>query len=120
MSEPYRPITEYERSLVEPLYEAAIRGGWANPTDLAVSRVRLVAVYKDNYGSIEFEYLGSPGAPPSVMVAEGRGKDEDGVPIEYFLHVKDHGPYELEVVKMDGTSIRRFPAASEINWSQRR
>lgn len=120
MSEPFRELTEYELSLLTPLYEDAIQNGWADPIELGSLRCRLVAEYSDKYGSVEFEYLGTPDAPPSVMVADARGEDEDGVPIEYFLFVKDRAPYELEVVKMNGTPIKRFPSASQIDWSPSR
>jgi hypothetical protein len=115
-------LTEYELALLGPLCSKAVRDGWALlPVELASLRVRLIAEYTDNYGSIEFEARRGLGGTPPVMVADGRAFDEDGVPIEYLLFLKLYDgrglPHELEVSKMDGTPIKRFPVASDLDCS---
>jgi hypothetical protein len=78
-------------------------------SQLNTARVRKVADYADNWGSIEFEGGLSTAAPPRAVV-EALAPDSDGVPINLVLLVANATLVELEIVKMDGTEICSFPS----------
>jgi hypothetical protein len=65
---------------------------------------------------IHFEVPESKKAPVKSWVPViGVAADEDGVPLDYVLHVKPDGTLDgLEIVKADGTPIRRMADVSNI------
>jgi hypothetical protein len=116
-----RPISPQESSIIDLLLEGPFLGRDEIRLQLAHARVTPIEEHGDNYGSLEFEVQPGPKALVRERVpVDARALDEDGVPIDYLLHVVDGVVKELEVVKADGSPIRRYPKASDLTVSVRR
>ncbi|MFP5245804.1 MAG: DUF6984 family protein [Thermoanaerobaculia bacterium] len=112
METAYRPLSEYEASLLARLLEVDFEG-----RDAMARQVQSVVVREiDDSGSIEFK-VGDEAPRANVtqrVPIEGEASDEDGVPIWVMLFVIDGKIDELEICKADGTPIRRRPLAREL------
>jgi hypothetical protein len=115
-----RGLKTNEKAILERLLQDSFRGRDEIRAQVAQSRVREIAEYKDNYGSLEFEVMGGPKAAVAERVpVDGMALDADGVPIEFLLHVVDGVLRELEIVKADGSPIVRRPQAADLTVSVR-
>jgi hypothetical protein len=58
----------------------------------------------------------SPAPVKSWAPVRADARDSDGVPIEFILHTNtDRVLSELEIVRLDGTPIRRYPAIPHLD-----
>ena len=114
----HRRPNEYESAVVERLLEEPFPGRDELRKQFLESEVNMISDYgaKSHVTQIHFTIRSPLRAPVKSWVpVRGVAADEDGVPIDYVLHVKPEGELEgLEIVKADGTPIRRFAQASEI------
>lgn len=65
----------------------------------------------DDEGSLEVQVYGAPPAAAVVdaIPVDATATDSDGVVLNAFIHVRDGLLAELEVIKVDGTPLRRLP-----------
>ncbi len=106
----WREITEQETELVSRLLASTSQSD-ALRAQLSNSRVRGIAEYRDEYGSIEFQAAQAPGVSHALVTAFAN--DADGIPIEILLFTKAGALSELEIVKLDGSKIIRMPLPDE-------
>ena len=106
-----RPISEFERQVLERLLSAPFRGRDEVSSQIQNSQVEVI----DKEGSLKFSYEGSKKAIVDKRIpTEGEAPDTDGVPIYFLLHVVDGIINELEIYKADGTKIIAMPNPSAI------
>ena len=120
MTAALRELTAVEREILDLLLRDPFPGRDQLREQLDSARVRRIDEYDDNYGSVEFVVDHARPAPVTAyMVAEAGTEDEDGVPVEVLLHVRDGVLRELEVVKADGSPLIRSLRAEELKLAQR-
>jgi hypothetical protein len=108
-------MTAEETAVVGKLLEAPFQGSRELAAQVAHALVREIAGPGDHCGSIEFKVENDAHAPVAVSVpAEARGVDEDGVEVDFLLHVRDGRLDTLEILKADGTAIKRLPKAKTL------
>ena len=111
----FRSMTEEEKALLSRLLEMPFEGSRELSKQIAHALVREIAGPGDHLGSIEFRVNNPVVAPVSVSVpVEARGFDEDGVEVDFLLHVRDGRLDTLEVLKADGSPIRSLPEAATL------
>jgi len=49
------------------------------------------------------------------MPVSGTAFDEDGMPINFLLHVQDGFLYELEILRVDGLDLKTMPTGEQID-----
>ena len=112
----YEELKPYHRAILDKLLSEQFPGRDEILTQVHNSTAKVVEDYKDDYGSVEFSVHARTRSPVLKHVpVYGTALDEDGVPIEFLLHVVDGFIKELEIVKLDGTAIKKMPAASELD-----
>ena len=109
-----RAPTEQEISILDRL----LAGDFLGVAELRVQAEDLLVEdvdHGDDCGTIVLHpvRLGPADLIPWVLV-QGYARDEDGVDILFVLHTRSGILYQLETVKLDGTAIKRRPAANEI------
>ncbi|WP_341316888.1 hypothetical protein WN982_36780 [Paraburkholderia sp. IMGN_8] len=103
----FRPPSAVERELISELTAAEFPGRAEVIKQLQQCVVRLI----DEDGSLEIGVPHAMAAPVLHRVpTELYGPDVDGVQISVLLHVVDGVCREIEIYKVDGTTIQRMPA----------
>ena len=117
MDEPdFRELTDDERAVLARLLEVPFEGRDEVKAQLKGAVVREIAGAGDHSGSIEFKVKKASKAPVRWSVpVEGVGHDVDGVEVDYLLHFKNGLLDELEIVKADGSPLKRKPPAAELS-----
>lgn len=111
----YRDLSNYEIKILAMLLEEPFLGRDEIRKQLDKAKVREIAEYNDNYGSIEFLIdTNLKALVPQRVPVEGKASDVDKVPIDILLHIIDGKVSELEFVKADGTAIKTLPSPEEI------
>ena len=110
--ESYRPMSDYEASLLARLLELDFEGRDAIAQQVRNAQVREI----DEFGSIEFKVDENTdrAAVTQRVPVEGEANDSDGVPIWIILFVVDGRIDELEICKADGTAIVKKPLPSDL------
>lgn len=110
----FRKLNSRERAILNRLLENSFLGRDEIREQIENSTVRLISDYNDNYGSLEFNTSSDLLAPVKSRVpVEGLAFDEK-VPVEFLLHVYKGKIKELEVVRLDGKTLKKVPNPSEI------
>jgi hypothetical protein len=103
----FRSLSAAERELISELTAAEFPGRAEVIKQLQHCVVRLI----DEDGSLEINVPQPISAPVLHRVpTELYGPDVDGVQISVLLHVVDGVCREIEIYKVDGTTIQRMPA----------
>lgn len=112
----FRPLEEHERKLLERLLEQHEFPGWDQlRRQLDSATARLIAEYKDNYGSIELRVADSLPATVDYLVPVEAEYFDGGVPVWILLHVDREGfMHELEIVRADGRPLSSRPVPERI------
>jgi len=105
----WRAPTAQERGLLDALLGVEFPGRDELRTQAATCRVRTL----DDEGSLEIQAKGPPASVVGETPVDGEAEDMDGVILNAFLHVHDGLMTELEVVKADGSNLRRLPPAEK-------
>lgn len=101
--------------MVDRLLELPFPGRDEIVQQVAGAKVRDVAGDGDHKGSIEFKIYTEIRTPvESSVPVEARGFDEDGIEVDFLLHIKDGVVQELEVLKANGSPIVRRPGAETL------
>ena len=107
MEKAFRPLEERERRILERLLgNHHFQGREELLKQLESTSARLIAEYKDNYGSIELHVADA--APANVrfrVPVEAEYRDDDGVPVWVLVHVVGGFLDELEIVRADGQPL---------------
>lgn len=100
-----------EINLVERLLSRDVPGA-----ELLRSQLYDSLVYPMNSDEIILRFQTSSQEVPYIqnVAVEASAKDTDGCRIEVLLHVKDGLPYELEFVKIDGSSLLNRPLDKDL------
>ncbi|MCO4864286.1 hypothetical protein MKD38_21620 [Cupriavidus sp. WGlv3] len=102
----FRPPSADERKLISDLTAAEFPGRAEVIEQLEQCVVRLI----DEDGSLELRVMHPVAAPVLHRIpTELYGPDVDGVQISVLLHVVDGLCREIEIYKVDGTTIQRMP-----------
>ena len=112
----FRKLTKTEQAILDRLLETQFSGRDEIYEQLKDCLVRTI----DEEGSLEFKVDRDVRAPVTRRVpVEARATDEDGVPVLILLHVLEGVISELEIVKMDGSPVRKVLQPSdlrEVDW----
>jgi hypothetical protein len=112
---PFRALSATERAVLLRMLEPDFPGNEELREQLSHSIARDIAGPGDHEGTIEIRVNGNFKAPiESRLPVVALANDDDGIGVEFLLHVDNGIIYELEVVKADGSPIRRLPLASEL------
>lgn len=109
----YREPTDFERRILQRLLDL----GDAEQdlrTQVASCRVRITDCADDYYG-LEIEVPGERRHTSLVPLVEAAANDTDGVPIEAILFLVEERPFEVEILKLDGSPILKMPAPEEFD-----
>lgn len=109
----YRKLNDFESKLLDRLLENPFPGRDDIRDQIKNCRVKMLDVGVDNYGSIEFETDSKSFAQVNQRVPIEARAFEDKVPIDVLIHVVDGKIKELEILKVDGSSIDKMPSPSE-------
>jgi hypothetical protein len=110
-----RRLSQDEINLVEQLLSRDVPGA-----ELLRSQLCDSLVYPMNSDETILRFQTSPQAVPAKVpykqnvAVEASAKDTDGCRIEILLHVKDGLLYELEYVKIDGSSLLKRPLEKDL------
>lgn len=102
----WRPLKEHERTLLERLLECEFPRRDELQRQLEFVSARQI----DEYGSLALDVKSPIRAGTwSGMLVDAEYLDADRVPIWILLHAVDGRLSELEIVKADGSTIKRPP-----------
>ena len=105
-------LSSSHRAIMERLLELPFPGRDEIRKQVDHAVVREIGDHDER--SLQFDVEIDVKAPVSQRVpVEATAYDEDGVPIEALLHVVGGVIKELEILKADGSAIRRMPEAQE-------
>lgn len=106
MAKQFRPLKDRERKILNTFLKKEFPGRKEIIEQIDKSLVRNIEEYDDKWGSIEFR-TSSPhkAVVESRIPVQGLVNDEDGIPIELFLHVVEGSVNELEIVRADNSPI---------------
>lgn len=104
----FRLPSDVERALIAELIAAEFPGRTEVVNQLRQCVVRLI----DEEGSLELRVPSHAVAAPvrGRIPTELYGPDADGVQVSVLLHVVDGICREIEIYKVDGTTIRQLPS----------
>lgn len=107
-SNSFRLPSDVERALIAELIAAEFPGRTEVVNQLRQCVVRLI----DEEGSLELRIPSHAVAAPvrRRIPTELYGPDADGVQVSVLLHVVDGICREIEIYKVDGTTIRQLPS----------
>jgi len=101
--ESFRPLSDYEKAVLERLFEVDFSGRSELKEQALDAQGSLIRGTNDNYGSINIRTSSDRRADVKDRVPViGMTKDEGGGHVEILLHVIDGKINELEFVRMDG------------------
>jgi hypothetical protein len=108
--ESFRPLSDYEKAVLERLVEVDFSGREELKEQLTHAEANLITGTNDNYGSINIRTSSDRRADVKDRVPViGVTKDEGGGHVEILLHVIDGKINELEFVRMDGQQMIGLP-----------
>jgi hypothetical protein len=108
--EPFRPLSEYEKAVIERLFEVDFPGREELRDQVSRAEASLIDDTGDNYGSINIRTATDRKAVVQDRVPViGTTKDEAGGHVEILLHVIEGKIAELEFVRMDGAPMIGLP-----------
>jgi uncharacterized protein DUF6984 len=111
MESSFRPLTTYERELLEKLLEPEFPGR----DELRQQLNSVTAKQTMEDGTLSLQCDSTHPAPVKCRVpVEAECPDADGGPISFFLHVVDGFLNELDIVKYDGSKILRPPPPRDL------
>jgi hypothetical protein len=112
----FRPISDFERSIILRLLELDFPGN-----DALKEQVRgLEAKCVDHEGSLELnvssDIIANIPANPAVegYYADGEQKNPFGPYVRILLHIRNGKMWLMEIYKDDGTEIKRQPSPAEL------
>jgi len=109
--EDFRQPTDWERRLLDRLFEASFSGREELLRQMKDAQVRTI----DEYGSLGLKVTDRVPAPVKNRIpVEGEFDDIDGVPIGVLLFVSHGVAYELQIYRLDGGPIIKLPDPSEL------
>lgn len=107
----FRSPTSDERKLLARLLSVDFQGRSAIIDQLRDAQVRTI----DEFGSLEILSTSGPHSEVKQSVpVEATGADSDGVEVYALLHVHNGRVQELERYKADGSPIKVWPPADEL------
>jgi hypothetical protein len=110
-----RRLTKKEMGVLRRLLERPFPGRDELARQLSKSTVEEVGD-PTVHGMLAFEVQSDERAETTSLVpVEARANDEDGMPIDFFLHVRDGKLYTLEFVKLDRGTIKRIPDPAQLD-----
>ena len=111
MDSSFRPLTTYERAVLEKLLEPDFPGR----DELRRQMSSVVAKELFDDGTLMLNCGPTSPAPVKCRVpTEGECPDVDGVTIHVLLHVVDGAMAELEIFKDDSSKIRKPPSPHDL------
>ena len=112
MDSSFRPLTAYERELLEKLLEPEFPG--RDELRKQLNSVTAKQLHED--GTLDLQCgSGPPARTKYLMPMEGYCEDADGMTISVLLHVdKDGFMNMLEIIKYDNSPIINPPAARDL------
>jgi len=111
MDSSFRPLTTYEREVLEKLLEPEFPG--RDELRQQLNSVTAKQIFED--GTLALKCDSTHPAPVKCRVpVEAQGEDADGVLISVALHVVHGFMNELEIVKGDESKILRPPSPRDL------
>jgi hypothetical protein len=110
MQAPFRPLSDYERAVIQRLFEVDFPGREELKDQASHAEASLITGTGDNFGSVNIRTSSDRIAVVENRVpVVGMTKDEEGGHIEILLHVIEGKLNELEFVRMDGAPMVGLP-----------
>jgi hypothetical protein len=112
----FRPPSPWEQAILSRLLEIDFLGRDELHEQVSGCVVRALVGPGDHEGTIEISVSSDVKAPVTSSVpVEGIGHDDDGMEIDFLLHIRDGVLRELEVLRADGYPLRKLPDPSDIS-----